>query len=320
MQNDSGAIATSMQNDSIAVVLPLLATMLAGYLAGRFKLLPENASQVISRFVFLVAMPAFIFISLARIAVDDFFNWPYLAALGGGMLIIYLLALLVARGAFAGNLTACALHALTSMFSSTAYIGLPLILIVFGEAGLVPGIIGAVITGAVFMPLAIVMAEIDRGRGGRNLAMAPLLAVLRNPLLTATVAGLLVSAADVEVIAPVAGFCELLGSAFIPCALFAAGLFIAGYSVKGEAMEISWLLFVKLLLHPLVTWWLAYRLLELDANLASIAVLQAALPCGVPVFVLAQHYNTFVTRSSAVIVLSTMLSLLTLPLLLLLLT
>lgn len=301
-----------MHNDSITVVLPLIAIMLAGYLAGRVKLLPENGSMVISRFVFLVAMPAFIFISLARIPVEDFFNWPYLAVLGGGMLVIFVLGIIVARYAFPDSLTAHSLHALTAMFSSTAYIGLPLILVVFGEAGLVPGIIGAVITGAVFMPLAIILAETDRGRAGRKVATASMVAVMRNPLLVATAAGLLTSASGVSVAAPVTTFCELLGEAFIPCALFAAGLFISGCSVKGEVKEISWLVFVKLLLHPLITWWLAFYVFELEGTLASIAVLQAALPSGVPVFVLAQHYGTFVTRSSAVIVVSTVLSILTL--------
>jgi hypothetical protein len=301
-----------LHNDSITVVLPLIAIMLAGYLAGRVKLLPENGSMVISRFVFLVAMPAFIFISLARIPVEDFFNWPYLAVLGGGMLVIFVLGIIVARYAFPDSLTAHSLHALTAMFSSTAYIGLPLILVVFGEAGLVPGIIGAVITGAVFMPLAIILAETDRGRAGRKVATASMVAVMRNPLLVATAAGLLTSASGVSVAAPVTTFCELLGEAFIPCALFAAGLFISGCSVKGEIKEISWLVFVKLLLHPLITWWLAFYVFELEGILASIAVLQAALPSGVPVFVLAQHYETFVTRSSAVIVVSTVLSILTL--------
>ena len=301
-----------MQNDSITVVLPLIAIMLSGYLAGRFKVLPENGSMVISRFVFLVAMPAFIFISLARIPVEDFFNWPYLAALGGGMLAIFVLGIIVARYAFPGSLTAHSLHALSAMFSSTAYIGLPLILIVFGEAGLVPGIIGAVITGAVFMPLAIILAEIDRGRAGRKAATASLVAVMRNPLLVATVVGLLASASGVKIAAPVTAFCELLGGAFIPCALFAAGLFISGCSVKGEIREISWLIFAKLLLHPLITWWLAFHVFELEGILPVIAVLQAALPSGVPVFVLAQHYETFVTRSSAVIVGSTVVSILTL--------
>ncbi len=45
-------------------------------------------------------------------------------------------------------------------------------------------------------------------------------------------------------------------------------------------------------------------------------MLQAALPCGVPVFVLAQHYNTFQARANAAIVLSTTLSVLTLSALL----
>jgi len=308
-----------LQNDSITVVLPLIAVMLAGYLAGRLKLLPGNGSTVISRFVFLVAMPAFIFISLARIPVADFFDWPYLAVLGGGMLAIYVLGIVVARVAFPDSLTALSLHALTAMFSSTAYIGLPLILVIFGEAGLVPGIIGAVITGAVFMPLTIILAEIDRGHRGSKVATASLVAVMRNPLLVATAAGLLTSASGVNLTTPVTTFCELLGDAFIPCALFAAGLFISGCSVKGELKEISWLVFAKLLLHPLITWWLAFYVFELEGILPVIAVLQAALPSGVPVFVLAQHYGSFVTRSSAVIVLSTVLSILTLSALLVLL-
>jgi malonate transporter len=287
--------------------------MLSGFLVGRFKMLPDNGSQVISRFVFLVAMPAFIFISLAGVPVEDFFNWPFLAVLGGGMLAIFVLGIVVAKYAFAGSLTACSLHALTAMFSSTAYIGLPLILIVFGEAGLVPGIIGAVITGAVFMPLTIILAEIDKGRSGRKVVVASAVAVMRSPLLIATVAGLLTSASGIVVAAPLASFFQLLGDAFIPCALFAAGLFISRCSVKGEVKEISWLVFAKLLLHPMITGWLAFYVFELEGILPMIAVMQAALPSGVPVFVLAQHYDTFVSQSSAVIVVSTVISLLTLP-------
>jgi len=140
--------------------------------------------------------------------------------------------------------------------------------------------------------------------------------VVRSPILLATASGLIVSASGVAVPGPMAAFCELLGGAFIPCALFAAGLFIASCSVEGEATEIGWLVFVKLLLHPMITWWLAYRVFALDGILPVIAVLQAALPSGVPVFVLAQQYQTFVSRSGAVIVASTILSVFTVTVLL----
>lgn len=290
--------------------------MLTGYLAGHFEILSESSSEILSRFVFVVSLPALIFVSLSSVPVEDFFDWPFLGALGGGMLAMFCLGLLVARLVFPDSPTALGLHALTAMYSSTGYIGLPLVLMVFGDAALVPGIIGAVITGAIFLPLSIVFAEIDKGRGERHVAVAPLIALFRNPVLLSTAAGLTVSAIGITIPGPMVTFLELLGGAFIPCALFAAGLFIAGCSVTGKMAEIGWLVFAKLLLHPLITWWLAYRVFALEGILPAIAVLQAALPSGVPVFVLAQQYNTFVTRSSAVIVLSTVLSVITLSALL----
>jgi predicted permease len=255
--------------------------MVAGYLAARFRLLPDTASEVLSRFVFVIALPALIFSSLARISVAEFFNWQYIGALGGGMLAVFVIGMIVARSAFADSLTATALHGLTAMYSSTAYIGLPLILTIYGDAARVPGIIGAIITGLVFAPII------------------------------ATALGLAVSASDIVVPVPVSTFFSLLGGAFVPCALFAAGLFIAGCSIRGATAEISWLVSAKLLIHPLITWWLAFHVFELDRLFATVAVLQAALPSGVPVFVLAQQYKTFVTRSSAAIAISTALSVVT---------
>jgi len=306
-------------NLGINIILPLFAILVAGYLAGRYKVLAEHSSAVLSRFVFVVSLPALIFVSLSRVPVEDFFNWSYLGALGGGMLAMFCIALLVARFAFRDTLTANGLHALTAMYSSTAYVGLPLLLTVFGDAALVPGVIGAVITGAVFAPLAIVVAEIDRAEAGKGAHWAPLVATFRRPPIIATAAGLLASATGMDIPVPVTAFCQLLGGAFVPCALFAAGLFIAGCSVRGATVEIGWLVIAKLIIHPLITWWLAYRVFELDGILPAVAVIQAALPSGVPVFVLAQQYKSFVTRASAAIAWSTALSVLTLSALLLLL-
>lgn len=293
--------------------------MLAGFISGRIKLFPSNSSSVISQFVFLVAMPSFIFISLSTIPVAHFFNWTYLAALGGGMFIIFAGSIIVAKFVFKQSLTTQSLHALSAMFSSTAYIGLPLILIIFGEEGLVPGIIGSVITVAIFMPLTVILIEIDKGEVGRKTVLATLLQVIQNPLLIATAAGLLLSASGIELAMPLVDFFSLLGDAFIPCALFAAGLFTSGCKIAGDVTEISWVVLVKLIMHPLATWWLAFHVFELEGILPVIAVLQAALPSGVPVFVIAQHYDSFVSRSSAVIALSTAVSILTLPVVLFLL-
>lgn len=308
-----------MNSTVLNITQPLFGVMLAGYLAGFFRLMNQEASSALSRFVFVVALPALIFISLSRVPVAEFFNWPFLGALGGGMFAVFALSILVARFAFPGNLAQHGLHGLTAMFSSTAYIGLPVILIAFGDGALVPGIIGAVITGAVFLPMAIILAEVDRGGEGGFPVLGVLGGVLRNPLMLATIAGLSASALGLNIPKPVTIFCELLGGAFVPCALFSAGLFLAFGSVKADRAEVSWLVFVKLVLHPLITWWLAYYVFELEGVLPAVAVFQAALPSGVPVFVLAQQYGVFVKRSNAVIVISTLLSIASLSVLIVLL-
>ncbi len=293
--------------------------MVSGYLAGRSKLLPAAASEVLTRFVFVIALPALIFASLSSITVAEFFNWRYISVLGGGMLAMFCIGMIVARLIFPDSLTAMGLHGLTAMYSSTAYIGLPLILTVFGDAARAPGIIGAIITGLVFAPLAIVLAEIDQHHEDSLHIWRPLFVAFTRPPIIAVVAGLTVSSTGIPVPAPVTVFFELLGGAFVPCALFAAGLFIAGCSIRGATAEISWLVCAKLILHPLITWWLAYRVFALEGILPAVAVVQAALPSGVPVFVLAQQYKTFVTRSSSVIVVSTAISVLTVSVLFLIL-
>ena len=123
----------------LEIIAPLIAIMLIGWLTGYSGILTGADSQALSRFVFYIAMPAFIYDSLSGVSLDAFFYWPFLWVLGGGMLVIFWLGFLVARLAFPGSVTDHGLHALTAMFSSTAYIGLPIILIVFGKEWIVPG-------------------------------------------------------------------------------------------------------------------------------------------------------------------------------------
>ncbi|MEM7405167.1 MAG: AEC family transporter [Pseudomonadota bacterium] len=299
-----------MATTGLNAVGPFFAILALGFLMGRYRLLPEGSSEALTRFVFLVSLPALVIVSLARTPVEQFFDWDFLGVLGGGMLIVYGLGFGVARHFFPGSLTAHALHGLAAMFSSTAYMGLPLLLTIFGDIALVPGIIGTVITGAVFASIAIVIAEFDRGGDGE--LWTSLRGILTSPPIVSTAIGLTLSSSGLVLPAAVTTVGDLLGGAFVPCMLFAAGLFLATCSLAGAKAEVGWLVFVKLVIHPAITWVLAFQVFVLDPTLAAIAVIQAALPIGVPVFVFAQTYGVFVTRASVAIAWSTGLSVATL--------
>jgi hypothetical protein len=295
----------------VDIVLPVFAIMGAGYAAGRFRLLGEHAPGALNAFVFYVALPALFFGSMAQVELSQVFYWPFIAAFGGGLIGTFGLSLLVAAFLFPARLSVHALHGMSAIFSNTGYMGVPLLLIAYGEAGLLPGIVGTVMTGVVVMAAATILIELD-GDGDETalqLARDAVMGVVKSPLLIAAVVGLGWSALSLPVPDPLDRFCDLMGSTAGPCALFAMGLFMVGKPLTAGLGEVGWLSALKLLVMPAITYWLAFRVMQIpDPVWAEGAVIQAALPTGALVFVLANRYGVYIQRATAAIVVSTLLS------------
>ena len=136
--------------------------------------------------------------------------------------------------------------------------------------------------------------------------------ILRSPLVIAAVAGLAASGFGIPLPKAIATFCDILGASAGPCALFAIGLFMVGKSFTAGMTEVSWLVLLKLVVQPLITWWLAFQVFTMDPVWAAGALIQSALPTGALVFVLARQYGIYIQRSTAVIMISTVVSLATL--------
>ena len=298
----------------IDIILPVFAIMLTGYLCGRFKVLGPASSQALNSFVYFVALPALFFVSMARVEIAEAFNGPFLIALGGGMLGGFGLAVLVGAFAFPNRLAALGLHGLCAIFSNTGYLGIPLLLIAFGEAGKLPAIVATILTGAVVMPIGLAIIEVDLSQGARpaRIVANVVRGVAKSPLVLSAAAGLVVSAVGWQVPSAIATFCDILGTAASPCALIAIGLFMANRSVTAGMLEVGWLVTIKLTVQPALTWWLAYVVMDMEPIWAASAVILAALPTGALVFVLAQQYDIYVQRATAMIMISTVVSLVTL--------
>jgi malonate transporter and related proteins len=296
------------------VALPVFAIILAGWLAGRLRILGDAASEALNRFVYYFALPPVVFLGLARRPMAEILNWPFIAAFLGAMLAVYLLAWAIGWILHREKPEVLSLQALNASFSNTGYMGIPLFLAAFGEAGLPPVILATVIMSSVMVGIAVVVLEFLRSSGqgiGRALADVGR-ALIRNPLVMAAALGALASLLRLPIPMPVVNFGNLLGAASGPCALFAIGLFLAGRPLRADLREIGWIVSLKLLLQPALTWWVAFRLLPLDPFWASSAVILAALPTGSLTFVVASQYRVHVERTSAVILVSTLVSVATL--------
>jgi malonate transporter len=296
------------------VALPVFAIILTGWLSGRLRILGDDASASLNRFVYYFALPPVVFLGLARRPMAEILNWPFIGAFLGAMLAVYLIAWAVGWVVHRERPEILSLQALNASFSNTGYMGIPLFLAAFGEAGLPPVILATVIMSSVMVGIAVVVLEFLRSSGqGVGKALADVArALVRNPLVMAAALGALASLLRLPIPMPAVNFGNLLGAASGPCALFAIGLFLAGRPLRADLGEVGWIVSLKLLLQPALTWWVAFRLMPLDPFWASSAVILAALPTGSLTFVVASQYRVHVERTSAVILVSTLVSVATL--------
>jgi predicted permease len=299
--------------------LPFFALIFCGYAAGRLKLLDETAAAGVNTFVFYFALPAFLFGLMSSSPIGEVVNAPFIGAYVTASLALFALTALAGLRLFEIGRAEAAVQGLAAVLANTGYMGIPLISAVFGREAAVPIVVGLTLDGVLMIPLGIVIIESSKGHaeGPIHTAITTFSALTRNPLILSIFAGLAISALSLTPPEPFTNFLDLLGGTAGPCALFALGATLAGRSVAGGTAEVSYMTFMKLVLHPATLFFTTTVIFSVDPLWATAALLGAALPIAANVFIVARQYNVYVTRTSSAILVSTAVSLVSVSALLL---
>jgi predicted permease len=195
--------------------------------------------------------------------------------------------------------------------------GFPVLLMLFGKDSLVPVTIASILTVCVLFASAIVLIEIGSQHEQRPLRLAAkvLGSLVRNPILIAPTLGVAYGATEFGFHPAADTFLDLLGGAASPLALVVIGLFLAEprQVAATDARAAVALAAVKLTVQPALTWALTIAL-AVPPRLAAMAILLAAMPTGTGPFMLAEFYRLPAVITSAVILISTLGAMVTLPL------
>ena len=297
---------------------PIFGIILCGYLAGRAGLLGDAATEALSKFVFYIALPPLLFLAMARAPVAQIFYWPFIGSYLLGQSITFVVALIVARGVFGLRPAERSLFAMAAIFGNTGYMGIPLAITAFGEAAALPAVVATVINSAIVITVVVILIEADMSEKAGMLGILGDVsgALIRNPLLVAPILGILISLSGLPRPVPLERFCSIVGAAAGPGALFALGLFLVDKPMTAGLDEVGVMAALKLLIQPAITLALFLFVFPATPLWQAVGVIMAALPVGANVFVLAQRYNRYVARSSAITLISTGLSVITVSILL----
>jgi malonate transporter len=295
------------------VAFPIFGVILAGYLAGRWRILGGEATAALNAFVSFFALPILFFGTLARTPVAQVLDPGLMAGFGLVVLATFAIGMLSTRLAVKGGLARMSLQGIAASWGNVGYMGVPLCLAAFGEQGLPPAMLAVIVTAVIAMVFGVMLIELEvaAGHGPILTFLNAAWNVARNPLPVSIVAGIVYSGLALPLPTPVEKWIDLLGAAAAPCALFAIGLFLSDKSVRSGLAEAGLATLIKLLLQPLLAACVLPFFVDLKSVPGQVALLMAALPTAANAFVLAKQFDIQVEQNTASVLLSTAFSVVT---------
>jgi predicted permease len=293
--------------------------MACGYAATFTRVFDRAAADALASFVFYFAIPVMLFRNMATTAPPETIAWGYLFSFFLGVAIVFATGTAIARLAFRGPFARQAIIGFGSAFGNSVLLGIPLVLTTFGDAANLPLFLLLAFHSTVLFTAITVIIEAGRGSGEalRAVPGRALKGLLGNPILWGMALGIGCSLLGLRLPAALDRFAALLAGAAVPCALFSVGASLRGYRIVGALRPALMMVALKLVAQPLVVWLLASLVFDVPPLWAKVVILIAALPVGVNVYVFAARYDAGQAESAAAIVISNLLSVVSLPLVLL---
>jgi malonate transporter len=276
-----------------AIIGVVIAT---GYGVGRAGLLGPHAQFVLSRLAFFVLMPCLLFHTIATADVRTLFS-PMLAVSAITALSVAAGTALVFALVLRRPLTTTTVGALAASYSNANNIGLPVAVYVLGQATAVVPVIMLQLIVMAPIALTVLDAATASGGGWRRRVLGP----LSNPLIIASLLGLLCSVTGVHLPDPVLEPFVLVGGAAVPVVLLSFGMSLHG-AARVDVLLASG---VKLLVMPAVAFLLARYVFGLDAEHVFVLTVLGGLPAAQNVFNYAQRYGAAVPVARDVVLLTT---------------
>lgn len=304
--------------DILALTIPFFGIILLGSLTRLKGWFSAADGRMISRYVFFVVLPPFMFVAITARPLNDIFNPEFTLRYELVTLTLFGLAFIVGRYLLKLSRKEASLFSLNASYPNYGYIGVPLALLAFGEDAAVPMAVILVVNNAVLVLLVALFITDETSGGAGSTFVKTMASLVKNPLLMSVVVAMGFSASGLTMPEMPALFLDLLAGAAAPTALFALGIALVGQPVRAAWGELGALALFKLFMHPLMMalvflGWPAIGPYPFDPLWIKIALIFSCLPVAANVFNLAEFYGVYSGRTATSIMLSTLIASVSVP-------
>jgi len=281
-----------------AIVAPVFGLILLGYILRRTGFLGDREVSALMKVAYYVALPAAIFVSLARFELGVVLDATALLGTVGatlGFAVIFFLA----AGLFGASPPIRAASTVTAVRGNFVFIAFPIVFAAWGDlalakAALITGVLAPLVTaGTVVLYRHGEAAHVGRTEESgvfRNL----LLGSVVDPIIIASVAGLVTSYLALSMPGPVERFLDMLAEMAQPAALLAIGTSFGVRIFTDNMRAVSLSTLGKLLLLPACGFLILHVLLKIpmDSLDLQVPLLLMAAPSAVSTYVMGRELSS----------------------------
>lgn len=304
----------------IALVLPFFGLIALGFGVARLTKQPLDALGWMNTFIIYVALPALFFKLLSQTPVEQLTQWRFIVATTLSTFVTFSLVFALGIWRTSGDIGESAIMGFAGAYGNIGYMAPGLALLAFGEAAVVPVALIFCFDNTLHFVMAPLLMALS-GKGTDDTSSSQLFfqvigRIFTHPFIIATIVGVLAAVFEVRPPEALQTLIDYLANAAAPCALFAMGVTLALRPLKRVPLEMGFIAPAKLILQPAIAYYLVTSVGDFPPVWVYCAMLLAALPSATNVFVIAQQYNVWVERASAMVLITTVLSVVTVTLLL----
>ncbi|HTT47076.1 MAG TPA: AEC family transporter [Pseudolabrys sp.] len=296
------------------LALPFFGLIFIGFACGRIKQIPDTAMGWMNFFIVYVSLPALFYRILAKTPLEQLTRIDFVFATTLATFWAFAVSFGIGMAIRKGNIGESAIAGLAGGYGNIGYMGPGLALATLGPQAAVPvALIFCFDNIILFTMVPFLMAL----RGNQPMSVSAIAwevvkRVAGHPLIIASALGVVSAAAHFEPPVAIERLMQFLQNAAAPCALFALGVTVALRPLKKMPWEVPPLAGVKLVLHPILVFLLMSLFGPFDQIWVDTALLMAALPPALNVFVFARQYDVWVEQASSAVLIGTVVSVVTL--------
>ncbi|HHX11818.1 MAG TPA: AEC family transporter [Clostridiales bacterium] len=291
---------------SLRQIFTMIVLMAIGIMSYKINLINDETNKRLSNFVLMLVNPLVIFLSYQRDFQKD-------------LLIGLMISLLLALISFALNIFLSGLlfpnknnknrsaERFATIYSNCGFIGIPLVNGLFGSEGVFYITAYMTIFNLLVWTHGIILISGKRDWKSINKA-------LLSPSVIATISGFIFFIVRLQLPDIVLTPLNHLGNTNTPLAMIVAGVSIAQTNIREllKNHRIFYISFIKLLVFPLIIAAL-FSLLPFEQTITATSILANACPTATTLIMFAYRYDKNVTYSSQLFAATTILSMITIP-------